>query len=62
MPELHTTDHDLERYYLGMITDEGELAPVEEHLLWCAYCVDRAIEIQDYIDSVRIGALALGCG
>jgi hypothetical protein len=24
----HVSDHDLERYYVGMVTDEGELAKV----------------------------------
>lgn len=26
--DTHITDHDLERYHLGMITEEGELAPL----------------------------------
>src|ERR1035438_7304028 len=26
-------DHNLERYHLGMVKDEAELAPIEEHLL-----------------------------
>jgi hypothetical protein len=43
----HISDHDLERYYLGMVTDEAELAPLEEHLLWCTWCVERAEETQD---------------
>jgi hypothetical protein len=38
----HIDDHDLERYYLGMVKDESELATLEEHLLWCCACVDRA--------------------
>ena len=29
------SDHDLERYHLGMVKDEAELASIEEHLLWC---------------------------
>ena len=31
----HISDDDLERYYLGMVKDEAELAPFEEHLLAC---------------------------
>ena len=38
----HISDHDLQRYYLGMVTDEEELAALEGHLLWCAWCVGRA--------------------
>jgi hypothetical protein len=34
----HISDHDLERYHLGMVIDEPELAQVEEHLLGCAEC------------------------
>jgi hypothetical protein len=26
---IHISDHDLERYYLGMVTAEVELAPLE---------------------------------
>ena len=53
----HISDHDLERYYLGMVTDEAELAPLEEHFLWCARCVERAEQTQDYIDAFRVGML-----
>jgi hypothetical protein len=34
----HICDHDLERYHLGMVKDEAELAAIEEHLLWCHIC------------------------
>lgn len=50
----HISEHDLERYYLGMVTDEAELAPLEEHLLWCERCVERAEQIQDYVDALRV--------
>jgi hypothetical protein len=49
----HISDHDLERYYLGMVTDEAELAPLEEHLLWCTWCVERAEQTQDDVDAIR---------
>jgi len=29
----HISDHDLERYHLGMVKDEAELAALEEHYL-----------------------------
>ena len=35
----HIAEDDLERYYLRMVTDEAELAPLEEHLLWCGECL-----------------------
>ena len=52
----HISDYDLERYYLGMVTEENELAALEEHLLWCISCVGRADEAQDYVDAVRVAA------
>jgi anti-sigma factor RsiW len=50
----HISDHDLERYYLGMVREEAELAPLEEHLLACPDCVERAEEIQNYVNVLRI--------
>jgi len=55
----HITDHDLERNYLGMVRDETELAALEEHLLACATCAERADEAQDYVDAMRVAALDL---
>ena len=52
MPIEHVSDHDLERYYLGMVT-EAELIALEEHLLWCHSCVARAEETQSYVDLIR---------
>lgn len=49
----HISDHDLERYYLGMIREGPELAALEEHLLWCGECVDRAEESDAYVDAIR---------
>lgn len=49
----HISDDDLERYYLGMITDEAELARLEEHLLGCSVCVKRAEESDAYVDAIR---------
>ena len=47
-----------ERYYLGMVTREEELARLEEHLLWCHSCVERAEETQDYVDTIRVASLS----
>ena len=59
MKHSHISDHDLERYYLGMVTDEPELASLEEHLLACPECVSRAEESDRTIDMIR-RALILG--
>jgi len=48
----HISEHDLERYHLGMVTDD-ELAALEEHLLWCGSCVDRAEAAAQYVDTMR---------
>ena len=49
----HISDEDLERYYLGKVTAEVELAPLEEHLLACSWCVERAEEAQDRVNAIR---------
>ena len=53
MAPPHLPDHDLERYCLGMIADERELARIEEHLLACPECAGRAQNVQEYIDALR---------
>ena len=53
----HISDHDLERYHLGMVVDEAELAAVEEQLLACPRCVERAEESADYVDAIRAGII-----
>jgi hypothetical protein len=55
----HISDHDLERYYLGMVQNEEEVAGIEEHLLWCCSCMDRAEESAQYVDTIR-GAIIIG--
>ena len=52
----HNCDHDVERYHLGMVKDEAELAALEGHLLWCGGCVDRAEAAAQYVDAVRAAA------
>jgi hypothetical protein len=49
----HVSQEDLERYYLGQITQEKEIAALEKHLLACDPCVRRAQEAQDYVDAMR---------
>jgi len=53
----HIDDHDLERYHLGMVTEEAELARIEEHLFGCASCAERAERAADYVDLIRAGII-----
>ena len=58
----HASDTDLERYYLGMVKDKVELAALEEHLLLCSVCVDRAEAAQEYVDLMRVALLRFAGG
>lgn len=55
----HISDHDLERYHLGMVTGETELDLLEEHLLGCPKCAERAEKSAAYVDAMR-AALSTG--
>jgi hypothetical protein len=54
---IHISDHDLERYYLGMVAAEKELDPLEAHILVCRSCAARADATQDYVDTMRVTLL-----
>ena len=54
----HISDHDLERYHLGMVADEAELGPLEEHLLACLKCVERAKQAAVFVDTLRAAIIA----
>jgi hypothetical protein len=49
----HISDHDLERYHLGMVKREREVARIEEHYLGCPLCAERAQAAADYVDTFR---------
>lgn len=49
----HITDGDLERYAMGTMEDEGQLAILEEHLLVCGQCIDRAEAAEAYVQAMR---------
>jgi hypothetical protein len=49
----HISDHDLERCAMGAVKDAGELAALEEHLLACGWCIDRAENTEGYIGTMR---------
>ena len=57
MDGMHISVHDAERYYLGMVTGEEELAPLEEHLLWCHACLDLVQGTENYVDTTQVGLL-----
>ena len=61
----HISDHDLERFHLGMVKDEAELAMIEEHLLICSDCIDAAEQAAQYVDELRAAiikrSLVLNC-
>ena len=58
MRPVIVSDHDLERYLLGMLTREAELARIEEHLLWCEECMRAAERAAAYADAMRAGIIA----
>ena len=49
----HLSEYDLERYHLGMIENEAEVAWVEEHYLACPRCARAAERAADYVDAMR---------
>jgi hypothetical protein len=55
----HISVYNLERYHLGMVRDEAELASIEEHFLACSQCAELAEETAEDVDSLR-GAIIIG--
>ena len=55
----HLSEADLERYYLGMVKDNSELAALERHLLGCPTCVELAEQTQNYVDVMRMALMRL---
>ena len=52
-PNGHISDDDLEKYHLGMIPEGPEFERLEEHLLACSFCAERAEMTADYVDAIR---------
>lgn len=50
---MHLSDDDLERYLMGQIPDDAELAQVEEHVIACVACQKRAEAMGDYITAMK---------
>jgi len=57
--ENHLNNGILERYHLGTIT-ENDLAAVEEHILCCPDCADRAEAAANYVDLIRVALCRTG--
>ena len=55
----HLSDELLEQYHLGTIP-ENDLAAVEEHILWCPHCADRAEAAANYVDLIRVALCRIG--
>jgi len=55
----HISDHDLELYDIGMMTDDDELAALEEHYLGCQACAMRAEESAGNVEAVRAAVEAV---
>ena len=49
---MHPSDDVLEEYALRRL-DEAATAEVEEHLLFCEECQDRAEETERYVDAIQ---------
>jgi hypothetical protein len=49
----HISDDDMERLIKGTITDEAELAPLEEHLLVCDECIARGGGTLQFVGAMR---------
>ncbi len=49
----HISDDDLERYCMGMVVGESELAPIEEHILACPSCAERTAREQECVNAIR---------
>jgi hypothetical protein len=57
----HITGQDLERYYSGMVVDEGEPTTLEEHLLMCWSCMERAEQTAHCVDNRLVYIQDDGC-
>jgi hypothetical protein len=58
----HVTDHDLERYHLGMIVEETELAALEEHVLACSACAVSSPSLAPSSADISFGIRPRGSG
>jgi hypothetical protein len=57
---VHPSDTDLERRYMGMVKDKREVTALEKHLDGCPSCVKRTKEVEWYVKVVRVAFKRLG--
>jgi hypothetical protein len=55
IPVLHIPQDRLEEYVLDHIVNETELAEIEEHLLWCEYCLDYVEDMEWFLSRLKAG-------
>ena len=57
MPDgQHLTTEELEEHHFGRIA-EPDLTRVEEHLLWCQHCIERAEAIDRFVARIQNGII-----
>jgi len=54
----HPTDEGLEQFALGRLA-EADVAPLEKHLLICSACQDKLLELDEYVEAMRIALTEL---
>ena len=58
---LHIPQDRLEKYVLDHIVSETELAEIEEHLLWCEYCLDYVEDMERFLKALKAGTKLVRC-
>jgi len=61
MPQNHIAEDVLERYVMAKLS-EAEVIPVEEHLLVCERCRQRAEGLDEFVDAIRSAATSRRAG
>jgi hypothetical protein len=54
MPVIHIPQDRLETYVLDHVVNETELAEIEEHLLWCAHCLDYVEDMERFLKALIV--------
>jgi len=50
--EEHSDEDSLERYFIGSL-DQQSAKQIEEHLLICHVCIEKARDIEHYVQAMR---------
>ena len=43
---------------MGLVTSKRELRLIENHIIMCALCAERADEVAQYVDVIRAAIIA----